>query len=129
MVNVAIKLNFKVIFCDIDYKTGTISISKLQKLITNNTSALVLTNMFNNYSIGQKIKKLALKRKITLIEDNAIYFENFTKKNNKKIYAGFLGDFSIYSFNIMKNISTLYGGAITTNNKDFIKFYNKNMKN
>ena len=63
MVNVAIKLNFKVIFCDIDYKTGTISISKLQKLITNNTSALVLTNMFNNYSIGQKIKKLALKRK------------------------------------------------------------------
>ena len=25
----------------------------------------------------------------------------------------------------MKNISSLYGGAITTNNKDFIKFYNK----
>ena len=62
MVNVAVKLNYKVRFCDLNYKTGTISISKLQKLITNNTSALVLTNMFNNYSIGQD-KKVSLEEK------------------------------------------------------------------
>ncbi len=125
MVNVAVKLNFKIIFCDIDYNTGTINKKELNKKITKNTSAIVLTNMFNNYHIGQEIKKLASNKKITLIEDNAIYFDNFTKKKNKKIYAGFLGDYSIYSFNIMKNISSFYGGAITTNNKDFVEFYRK----
>ena len=42
------------------------------------------------------IKNLASKYKITLIEDNAIYFDNFTKKNNCKIFSGSFGDFSIY---------------------------------
>ena len=41
-----------------------------------------------------------------MIEDNAIYFDNFSKNKNKKYFSGSLGDYSIYSFNIMKNISS-----------------------
>ena len=63
-----------------------------------------------------------------LIEDNAIYFDNFTKEKNKKIFSGSLGDFSIYSFNIMKQLSAFYGGALATNNKEFIDFFNKEEK-
>ena len=51
-----------------------------------------------------------------MIEDNAIYFDNHTKLEKKINYSGSVGDFSIYSFNIMKNISGMYGGALTTNN-------------
>ena len=58
-----------------------------------------------------------------MIEDNAIYFDNYKiKKNSKKFYSASLGDFSIYSFNIMKNISALFGGAVTSNNKNFHNF-------
>ena len=79
--------------------------------------------MFNNYKDSQKIKQLVKKNKTILIEDNAIYFDNFTKLKNKNIFSGNLGDFSIYSFNIMKNISSFFGGAASTNNKEFIEYY------
>ena len=60
-----------------------------------------------------------------LIEDNAIYFDNFSKIKKILFYSGSFGDFSIYSFNIMKNISSFYGGAATTNDQNFLKFYNQ----
>ena len=125
MVNVAVKLNYNIKFCDLNYKTGVMDIRELKKKISKNTAAIVLTNMFNNSKNSTEIKNLASKYKITLIEDNAIYFDNFTKKNNSKIFSGSFGDFSIYSFNIMKNISSFYGGAISTNDKEFKKFYEK----
>ena len=58
-----------------------------------------------------------------LIEDNAIYFDNYTKIKNRKYYSGSVGDYTIYSFNIMKNISAMYGGALATNDKKFINYY------
>ena len=124
MVNIAENLKLKIKFCDLTYKTGFIDLNQLKKSISNKTMAIVLTNMFNSYKDSEKIKKLAKKYKITLIEDNAIYFDNYTKIKNKSCYSGNLGDYTIYSFNIMKNISSFYGGAASTNNKDFIKFYN-----
>ena len=124
MINVALKLNYKIKFCDLNYYTGSMDIVKLKKKISKETSAIVLTNMFNDFEYSRKIKKIALKYDITLIEDNAIYFDNYIKKKNK-YFSGSLGDYSIYSFNIMKNISSFYGGAISTNNKEFKNFYDK----
>ena len=40
--------------------------------------------MFNNYDQGLQVKKLCEKKKIFLIEDNAIYFDNFSKKKVKR---------------------------------------------
>lgn len=121
MVNVAKNLNFKIKFIDLNYKSGNIDINNLNSSINKKTCAVVLTNMFNDYQLTKKIKYITKKNKINLIEDNAIYFDNYTKKNKNKIYSGQSGDYSIYSFNIMKHISAFYGGAIATND---IKFYN-----
>ena len=125
MINIAENLNLKVKFCDLNYQTGFIDITQLKKKISKKTIAIVLTNMFNNYEDSKILKKIAKKKNITLIEDNAVYFDNYTKINNTKFYSGNLGDYTIYSFNIMKNISSFYGGAASTNNIDFIDFYNK----
>ena len=64
---------------------------------------------------------------MTLIEDNAIYFDNYKIFRNKKFFSGSVGDFSIYSFNIMKNISALYGGAVISNNSELKGYYYKNI--
>ena len=125
MINIAVNLNLKIKFCDLNYSTGTIDYKQLEKTITKKTLAVVHTNMFNSYKDTIKIKNLTKKKKITLIEDNAIYFDNFIRIKGKKFFSGRIGDFSIYSFNIMKNISSFYGGACTTNNKEFINFFNK----
>ena len=125
MINISENLNLKIKFCDIDYKTGFIDLKQLKEKVSKNTLAIVLTNMFNSHQDSQKIKKIVTKFKITLIEDNAIYFDNFSQFRRNKIYSGNFGDYTIYSFNIMKNISSLYGGAVTTNNKNFSKYSNK----
>ena len=127
MINIAENLNLKVRFCDLDYATGFINFKDLKKNISKKTIAIVLTNMFNNYKASKEIKKIAKKNKIPLIEDNAIYFDNYSKINKElKVYSGNLGDYTIFSFNIMKNISSFFGGAASTNNKNFIEFYKKN---
>ena len=128
MINIAKNLNLNIKFCDINNKTGLIDYKQLKKKLSNKTIAVVLTNMFNDYKDSQKIKELVKKNKTILIEDNAIYFDNFTKLRNKNIFSGNLGDFSIYSFNIMKNISSFFGGAASTNNKEFIEYYKKENK-
>tara|TARA_Y100000590_G_scaffold293875_1_gene331001 strand:- start:276 stop:1532 length:1257 start_codon:yes stop_codon:yes gene_type:complete len=125
MINIAKNLNFKIIFCDLDYKTGFFNLKKLNKKINKKTIAVVMTNMFNSYEQSLKLKKICLSKKIFIVEDNAIYFDNYKKSKNLKKYSGQLGDFTLYSFNLMKNISGLYGGAITSNNKYFHE-YSKN---
>ena len=124
IVNIAKNLGFKINFNDINYETGFVSINEIKKKINKKTNAIILTNMFNHYQNSLELKKIANKNKISLIEDNAIYFDNFSIIKSKKKYAGSLGDFSLFSFNVMKNISALYGGAVAFNNLDFFKFYN-----
>ena len=128
MINVAKNLNFKVKFIDLNYEDGNINIKKINSLINKSTSALVLTNMFNDYSISLKIKKFCKKKKIKLIEDNAIYFDNYTKIKNIKIFSGQIGDYTLYSFNIMKHISAFFGGAVATNDDKFSDFFLKESK-
>ena len=65
----------------------------------------------NNFGVPQKRER--------------IYIIGF----NKKYFSGSLGDYSIYSFNIMKNISSFYGGALSTNNHEFTQFYFREEKN
>ena len=98
MVNVAKNLNFKVKYCDLSSENGSLDIVKLNSLISKKTAAVILTNMFNSYEEAKKIKKITKKNNIYLIEDNAIYFDNYTIKNNKKFFSGSLGDYTIYSF-------------------------------
>ena len=106
MVNIVTKLKLKVIFCDLDLKNGSMKIDDLKRKISSKTLCIVLTNIFSNYESCNEIKNFCKKRNITLIEDNAIYFDNFTYKK-KKIFSGSFGDYSLSSFNIMKNISGL----------------------
>ena len=127
MTNIPLKLNLKINFCDIDFKTGSFNLKELQSKINNKTLCVVLTNIFSNYESCKKIKHICIRNKVPLIEDNAIYFDNFAKKK-KKIYSGSFGDYSLLSFNIMKNISGLYGGCISYNNLEFKNYCNKLFK-
>lgn len=120
---------FKIIFADLDIKNGVISINDVEKKINSKTAAVISTNMFNNYHQLKLLKKKLSKKKIPLIEDNAIYFDNYHIKKSKKYYSGQVGDFTILSFNIMKNISAFYGGALAYNSQDFKNFCDNSIRN
>ena len=123
MVNVAIILGYKINFIDIEKQSSAMSINQIKNKINNKSCAILLTNMFNSIEHSREIKKICLTNNITLIEDNAIYFDNFNKniKNNPS-YSGSIGDVSISSFGMMKNLSGLYGGSISTDSDELNKF-------
>ena len=122
VVNVIKRLNFNVIYCDINYNTGFYDLANLRRKINKNTAAVVLTNMFNTYNSTIKLKNICNKKKVFLIEDNAIFFDNYKKNKNQKYYSGSFGDFTFLSFNIMKNLPALLGGATLTSDKNFYNY-------
>ena len=129
MINVAKNLDLKTNFVEQSLETGEPNLQSLKKKLNKKTLAVVVTNIFNSPSSLLNIKKICSKRKIILIEDNAIYFDNYFYKKNKKYFSGSFGDYSLYSFNIMKNISGFFGGGVSTNDTKFIKFANEEISN
>ena len=97
-------LKLKIVFTKLN-ENIFISEKDLIKKINKKTLAVVVTNIFNNHRDILNVKKICKKNKIPLIEDNAIYFGNYLRFNKKRLYSGSFGDFSLHSFNIMKNIS------------------------
>ena len=125
MINIADKMSYKVKFLKLNTVNAQPDFQFLKKIINKKTLAIVSTNIFHSYETLLAIKKLCKQKKIILIEDNAIYFDNYHIEKNKKIYSGSFGNYSLYSFNIMKNISALFGGGVATNDIHFKTFANK----
>ena len=127
MVSICKNLNLKIIYPKLN-ENLFLDEKDVEKKISKKTLAVVATNIFNSYEDSIKLRTKCKNMGISLIEDNAIYFGNFKKINNKKKYAGSFGDYSLNSFNIMKNISAMYGGSVETNNKNFYEFATKQLK-
>jgi perosamine synthetase len=114
--NAALYLGGKVKFADIDKKTGNIDLDKVEGLINQRTKILVPIH-YAGYPIDMvKIKKLAKKYKLKVVED-ACHALGAECKGNKVGNCKY-GDASILSFHPVKHITTGEGGAVLTNNKD-----------
>ena len=87
------------------------------KCVNKNTKrvikAIIPMHIFGHVCDMSKLKKLATKFKLLIIEDAAEALGSYY--NNK--HAGTFGDIGILSFNGNKIITTGMGGAILTNNK------------
>ena len=118
--------NNKLIFVDIDNKTGLISIDKVADKLTKKTKAIIPVNLY-----GQKVDLKRLREvvgsKITIIEDSAQSIlayschgcaNNNSKKCCKKKMNEKYSDISCYSFYPSKNLGAYGdGGLIATNDK------------
>ena len=99
-----------------DYLIDT---SKIEKLITKRTKAIIPVHLYGQACDMSKILKIAKKYKIKIIEDCA---QAQGAKYNKK-FVGTLGDFGCFSFYPTKILGAYGdGGFITTKSyKDFLK--------
>lgn len=103
------------IFCDVDSKSGNLSLSIIKENITNNTKAILIPHMYGNTVDDlDEIKRECERRDIILIEDCASSFGGFS---NKYGMVGKIGDYVIHSFGYSKIID-LGNGGILTSNKD-----------
>ena len=111
--NVVEHINAKVVFCDIDLKTFNIDTTKIEKLINENTKAIIPVHLFGLSADMQPINSIAKKYNLWVVEDAAC---GFGSKYQGK-HVGTLGDTGCFSFHPRKAITTGEGGMITTNNE------------
>jgi dTDP-4-amino-4,6-dideoxygalactose transaminase len=110
-------LGAKIIWADIDHKTGNIDPKKIEKLITSKTKAVLCVNWAGLPCELEELWNICKKNKIKLIQDAAHSFG--AKYNNKQVchYA----DYTCYSLQAIKHITSGDGGVlvVNTNGKDF----------
>lgn len=101
--------NLKPVFCDIEPNTMTIDSSKIEALITPNTSAILAVHVYGFPCNVEEIEKIAKKHKLKVIYDGAHVFS--TEINGKGI--GNFGDITMFSFHATKLFNTIEGGCLT----------------
>lgn len=96
------------VFCDIDPIDFTIDVDKIERLITEKTSAIVPVHVYGNICNVEKIEKIAREHHLKVIYDAAHAF-GVTYKGRG---VGSFGDASCFSFHATKVFNTIEGGAV-----------------
>jgi dTDP-4-amino-4,6-dideoxygalactose transaminase len=107
---------YKPIYVDID-ETYNLDIEDLKRKINERTKAIIIQNTFGIPAKIGEILEIAHQNKILVIE-------NLTHSLGAKYkgkYLGNFGDFALLSFNRNKVISSIIGGALVVNNKNFLE--------
>jgi CDP-6-deoxy-D-xylo-4-hexulose-3-dehydrase len=111
-----VQFGLKPVFIDIDPKTLNVDTNELINKIGPKTRCIFLVNVHGNSCDLFKIKNIAKKKKIILIEDNC---ESLGSKLKNK-HLGTFGDFGTFSFFYSHQITSGEGGMIVCNNdKDY----------
>ena len=107
----------KIKFVDVDPDTLNISIDHVKKLITKKTKAIVFVNYGGLPCDLKELNSIAKKNNIKLIQDAA---QSLGSTYNDKPITEY-SDFTIFSFQAIKHISSGDGGLLCLKNKKLIK--------
>lgn len=105
------------VFCDINPVDFTMDVTKIESLITDQTSAIIPVHVYGNICNIEEIQKIAKKYDLKVIYDAAHTFG--VKYKDKGI--GTFGDASMFSFHATKVFNTIEGGAVCFSDEDFGK--------
>jgi perosamine synthetase len=104
-----LSLGADIVWCDVDINTGNIDPSKIEKLITNKTKAILFVDWVGIPAELDVINSIAKKHNIKTIEDAAQALGSCYRGN----LVGNACDFTVFSFQAIKMLTTGDGGAIS----------------
>ncbi|MEO8765634.1 MAG: DegT/DnrJ/EryC1/StrS aminotransferase family protein [Ginsengibacter sp.] len=102
------------VFCDIDEDSLCIDLNKAEKLITNKTKAIIVMDYDCILCDHQKVKEISKKYGLRIIHDAA---HSFGSKYKGKMIGSF-SDITMFSFDPVKTITCIDGGALIVNTKE-----------
>lgn len=124
-----VRNGLKPVFCDINPNDYTMDVTKIESLITDNTSAIIPVHVYGNVCNIEEIDRIAKKYDLKVIYDAAHTFG--VKYKGKGI--GSFGDASMFSFHATKVFNTIEGGAVCYKDesygKELYKLKNFGIKN
>ena len=103
-----VRNGLKPVFCDINPNTYTIDVSKIERLITDRTCAIMPVHVYGNICDVEEIERIAQKYELKVIYDAA---HSFGETYKGESVANF-GDASCFSFHATKVFNTIEGGAV-----------------
>ena len=107
----------KIVWADVFPENGLIDPSSVEKKITKKTKAVVCVDWGGTVCDLDRLLKITRKNRIKLIEDAAHAFGSTYKSKP----VGSIADFTCFSFQAIKHITTVDGGAVSTLNKSDYK--------
>jgi dTDP-4-amino-4,6-dideoxygalactose transaminase len=108
--NAIIHAGARPVFVDIESSTANIDPEQIEKQITARTRAIIPVHLYGRPCNMDRIMDIAKKHHLIVIEDAAHAIEAVYK--GKKI--GTIGDITVFSFYVTKNLVTGEGGMVTT---------------
>ena len=110
--------DFKINFVDVSVDTLNIDPNEVEKAIDKDTVAILAINLLGNPCNFSKLKKIAKKNNLILIEDNC---ESLGAKYQNK-FCGTHGLMGTHSLFFSHHMQTMEGGVILTDNSDINDF-------
>ena len=96
------------VFCDIDPETYTMDVTRIERLITDRTCAILPVHVYGNICNIEEIERIAHKYGLKVLYDAAHTFGETYKGQG----IGNFGDASCFSFHATKVFNTIEGGAV-----------------
>ena len=116
--NVAIKMmGARVRWADIDYETGNISPKAIENAINEKTKAIIVVDYAGTPVDVKSIQQISLKYNIPVIED-AAHALGSTYKGKR---TGNHFPFTVFSFQAIKHLTTIDGGALQIHDKKLLE--------
>lgn len=115
-----VRNGLKPVFCDINPDDYTIDVTKIESLITDQTSAIIPVHVYGNICDIEAIEEIAKKHNLKVIYDAAHTFGVTVKGHG----IGSFGDASMFSFHATKVFNTIEGGALTYNDPSLKQILN-----
>ena len=119
-------LKGKLIFCDVNKTTGMVDNNSLLSVLKKSKKKKIKPNLFipihyaGNYLNTDQLSKICKREKIHIIEDGCHSFG--TKMNKNSVVGNSKNSLcTTFSFHPVKNITSIEGGAITTNSLKYYK--------
>lgn len=109
-----LQVGAKPIFADVDQCTGNLAPDSVESHITNRTKAICVVHYAGYPASLIRLREIADRHGLALIEDCAHALG--ARYANQAI--GTLGDYAIYSFQAIKHMTTVDGGALVMKNPE-----------
>lgn len=105
------------VFCDMDPKTHLIDPAQVERMITPKTTGIIGVHVWGRPCNIDALSEIARRRNLTLMFDAA---HAFGCTHQGRMIGGF-GLCEVFSFHATKVLNTFEGGAIVSNDDDFIR--------
>jgi dTDP-4-amino-4,6-dideoxygalactose transaminase len=110
--NVIVHRGAKPVFVDVERETGNIDPERVGQAVNSRTKAIIPVHLYGRPCRMKELLEIARRHDLYVIEDAAHATEAW--QQGRKV--GNIGDATVFSFYVTKNMTTGEGGMVTTNN-------------